>query len=42
MNLIRWKNKLSRTINMLLDKSEHFDEYPMFRYEIIICIWKEI
>lgn len=41
MNLIRWQNKLSRTINMLLDNSEHFNDYPMFRYKIIADIWKE-
>lgn len=41
MNLIRWQNKLWRTLKMLHDKSEHFDQYPMFRYEIIIKIWNE-
>lgn len=41
MNLIRWQNKLWRTLRMLCDKSEAFDENPMFRYEIIIKIWNE-
>jgi hypothetical protein len=41
MNLIRWQNKLSRTLSMLGDKSEIFDERPSFRWEIIIKIWEE-
>jgi hypothetical protein len=33
-------SKLGRTVNMLFDKSEVFDDNPSFRYQIIINIWK--
>jgi hypothetical protein len=39
--LINWKGKLRRTINMLFDESETFQDNPLFRYEIILSIWKE-
>jgi hypothetical protein len=39
-NLTNWKNKLRRTIGMLLDESEIFQEDPLYRYQIILHIWK--
>lgn len=41
MNFIRWKNKLARTLKMLCDNSEVFDDRPSFRFVIIKAIWKE-
>ena len=41
MNLTNWRGKLRRTLNMLLDNSEIFQERPSFRYEIIQKICEE-
>ncbi len=41
MNLRNWKGKLRRTLNILGDSSEIFDERPSYRFEVIKGIWKE-
>jgi hypothetical protein len=38
---INWQSKLVRTVDMILDKSEVFDDYPCYRYRIIHKIWQE-
>lgn len=37
---MNWQSKLKRTINILLDKSEVFQEQPSYRYSVILHIWR--
>lgn len=42
MKLLRRINqKLPRMLNILFDKSEHLEDSPSFRFEIIVKIWNE-
>lgn len=36
-----WLNKLGRIWDILWDRSEEFQDNPLFRYEIILNIIKE-
>ena len=37
----KWYNKFYRIYKMMGDKSEVFDDYPSFRYSIMLQILKE-
>lgn len=41
MNLYNWQGKLRRSINILADESEIFEDCPYFRFSIIAHIWRE-
>jgi len=38
---MNWQSKIRRTINILLDKSEVFQERPFYRYSVILNIWRQ-